>query len=282
MDTVALILVLALIATALFLWGIKEYLYKSYSDYETKSVEQIQAGLADNLLFMDPQKLFILTLGATAIAGVIVYFIYGVVVAAIAMIGVALTPRLLLKFLKKKRDERFIYQLPDCLSAIAMSLRAGSNLSRAMEIIVDQQPAPISQEFAIVVSDVRMGKQVDDALEGMYRRVEAIEVELFTSAVAISRSVGGNLANTVETLAETIRERLKVEGKIKALTAMGKIQGLVLGMVPLLVIIALFRIEADAMALMSTKPLGWVLIALLFVMAVIAFFVVRKIINIDI
>ncbi|MGH1543272.1 MAG: type II secretion system F family protein [Arenicella sp.] len=282
MSLVNGILILALIAAGALFLGIKEYLYKSYTDYEARSVKQIKSGLADNLLFMDPQKLFIFTLGLTFVVGVVIYFIYNAVIALLVMVFAAFLPKLILKFLKKRRDDKFIYQLPDCLSAVAMSLRAGSNLSRAMELIVEQQPAPISQEFAIVVSDIKMGKQMDDALDDMYNRVESIEVELFTSAVSISRSVGGNLANTVETLADTIRERLKIEGKIKALTAMGKAQGWVIGLMPFLVIYALYRIEPEAMSALTNEPAGWAVSAFLFIMSIIAFMIVRKIITIDV
>jgi len=163
-----------------------------------------------------------------------------------------------------------------------MSLRAGSNLSRAMTLVVEQQPAPISQEFAIVVSDVKMGQQIEDALTRMYQRVESTEVELFTSAVAISRSVGGNLADTMETLSDTIRERLQIEGKIKALTAMGKAQGVVVGAVPIGMLAVLYNREPEAMhALFTTVP-GWWVCALLVIMGVLAFVIIRKIVNIDV
>ena len=91
-----------------------------------------------------------------------------------------------------------------------------------------------------------------------------------------------NLASTVETLSETIRERLKIEGKIKALTAMGRAQGWVLGCIPLLVIYALYRIEPEAMSAMTSEPIGWAVSAFLLIMAFIAFLIIRKIINIDV
>jgi len=251
------ILVLTLVAAIAFIWGAKEFLYKGYDRYESKSVKNIQSGLSDNLLFMDPQKLFLITMASSFVAGLIVYAFKGIILAMLFMVGVALLPGFLLKYLKQKRIDKFIYQLPDCLSAIAMSLRAGSNINRSMELIVEQQPAPISQEFAIVLSDVKLGKPIEEALIQMYERIDSVEVELFTSAVSISRSVGGNLADTVETLADTIRERLKIEGKIKALTSMGKAQGWVVGMVPLLVIYSLYKIEPEAMSALTNEPIGW-------------------------
>ena len=282
MMHVVLVMVLGMIAVCLFIFSMRDTVKRGYEEYEDRALDQIKQGLSDNLLFVDPKKLFFATLLFSLVIGIFLFAAYGLVVAGIGVFFCAFLPQFVLAHLKKKRDEKFVYQLPDCLSTLSMSLRAGANLARAMELVVEQQPPPISQEFAIVLSDVKMGQSIEKALERMYARVDSIEVELFTSAVSISRSVGGNLAYTMETLADTIRERLQIEGKIRALTSMGKAQGWVVGGMPLFVVYAMYKAEPDAMASLTNEFWGYVVCAVLAVMGLLAFFMIRKIIDIDV
>ncbi|MCV6615527.1 MAG: type II secretion system F family protein [Cellvibrionaceae bacterium] len=277
-----LVTLFALAAGGMLFYAVHHYLIQGYNTYERKAIGQLSTGLADNFLFMDPKSIFMFTMVAMVGAGLFVWIIWGGMGALITILCVVVSPVLVLYILKKKRREAFVDQLPDCLSTLSMSLRAGSNFGRAMNMVVDQQPAPISQEFALVVSEVRMGRKIEEALGSLYERVKSNEVELFISAVSISRSVGGNLADTLESLADTIRERLQVEGKVRALTAMGRMQGWVVGAMPLLVTYVLYKREPESIAAMVYEPIGWAVLLILIILAVAAAYMIYKIVNIDI
>ena len=276
------ITLLSLVSGTIFYLVAHKYLVAGFDAYERRSMSQFSSGLADNFMFMEPRTLFLGTMISMAVAGILALTTLGVIAAVIVIFLVAGAPFFILKFLKKKRVEKFVYQLPDCLSTVQMSLRAGSNFSRALSMVVEQQPAPISQELALVVAEARMGRSIEDALHSMYERVQSSEVELFVSAVAISRSVGGNLADTLESLSDTIRERLQIEGKIRALTAMGRAQGWVVGLLPLLVAYMLYKREPESISAFVTEPLGWLLSTLMILMACLAIYMIRKIIDIDV
>jgi tight adherence protein B len=165
---------------------------------------------------------------------------------------------------------------------MAAALRAGTNLTRAIEQAAQQQPIPISQEFSLVVAEYKLGRDLNEALDDMYGRVKMPEVELFNSAVAISRSVGGNLADTLLILAETLREKAQMEGKIQAMTAMGRMQGWVVGLMPYLLGLFLLRQEPGAMRALFFEPIGWLVLTVLFLMTAIAAVMIKKIVTIDV
>jgi tight adherence protein B len=278
-----ILLQVLVVATAILLYlGLHGYLVAGYDNYERRFIGRLSRGLADNFLFLEPRIIFFGTLGLVFVGGAVSYSLFGLTVALVFMAVAALAPLLVLFQLKRKRNQQFVYQLPDCLSTIQMSLRAGSNFARAVQMVVEQQPAPISQELSLVVSEAKLGRNIDDALNSLYRRVNTPEVELFVSAVAISRTVGGNLADTLESLADTIRERLQVEGKIKALTAMGRAQGWVVGLVPIGVTYMLYRREPESVAALVNEPIGWVVSGALVLLGILAAYLIYRIVNIDV
>lgn len=250
--------------------------------YRHSFVSRVGKGLKASFIFLDPRLLFAVNLIALAVGGLLGLWLAGVFGLIVSVIFIAILPGIILKLMRRRRIERFIYQLPDCLSGVASSLRAGTHLVRAIEQMVSQQPAPVSQEFAVVLSEYRMGRSLDQALTDMCRRIGSVEVELLTSAISISRTVGGNLADTVETLADTLREKGQMEGKIRALTAMGRMQGWVVGALPVLLLIVLYQKNPASMQPLFTEPLGWVTLAILAIMMTLAVLMVRKIVNIDV
>jgi tight adherence protein B len=151
-----------------------------------------------------------------------------------------------------------------------------------MQQIAEQQPPPISQEFMVILSEYKMGRPLEDSLMDMYKRINRQEVDLLISAISISRSVGGNLADTLETLAKTLREKAQIEGKIDALTSMGRMQGWVVGLIPVAVMLMLRKQEPEGMNALFNEPIGWITLAGIALLMFIAVMMIRKIVNIDI
>ncbi len=279
MITIAILAFMSTIFAFLLMY---QYLIEGASIYEQKFVENIGSAMRDSFVFYDPKRVFIYTLLGAGVAAVLSYFFLGIFGTFIVALVVAILPNVIVSKLRKRRMAKFIYQLPDCLAAMGSSLRAGSNLSRAIEQSSRQQPKPMSQELSLVMSEYKIGRKLEDAIHNMYLRMPEPEVELLNSAIAIAGTVGGNLAGTFDTLSDTLRAKAAIEGKIDALTAQGKMQGWVAVLLPVAVAFILFKQEPVAMSALYREPVGWITLAVLAVMMLIASVIIRKIVNIDV
>ena len=277
-----IVLVFSVVFGICLVLGSYQYLVQGAGLYQQQFVRKVGGTLKDSFLYLDPRILFFVNIALLLLAGLIGYFLLGAVGTIMAIVLTSLLPGFAMRTLRKKRAEKFVYQLPDCLSAMAAALRAGTNLTRAIEQAAQQQPIPISQELSLVIAEYKLGRDLNEALDQMYDRMRMPEVELFNSAVAISRNVGGNLADTLLILAETLREKAQMEGKIKAMTAMGRMQGWVVGLMPYVLGLILLRQEPGAMRALFFEPVGWLVLALLGIMTLIAVVMIKKIVNIDV
>jgi tight adherence protein B len=205
-----------------------------------------------------------------------------VVVAALACAAGLLAPRVIFAFFKKRRLLTLRTQMPDAIMLIAGALRSGASLPAALAQMVAEMRPPISQEFELFLREQRLGVSFDEALSSFENRLMVEEMALLAAALRVSRETGGNLAETLERLAETLRQKLTIEGKIRALTAQGKLQGIIVGLLPIALMLVLFRMEPEAMYPLLHSWYGWVTLAFIAVMELVGAVIIRKIINIDI
>lgn len=251
-------------------------------DYRRSFIRNIGASLTRSFIVADPRSLFAISLALTLASGSIAYAFAGPVgltcAAAVSVAG----PWLFAKHLAAQRKKRFVYQLPDALLALGSAMRAGCSLSRGLELMASRQPAPLSQEFTIVLAEHRVGRPLSHSLDDLRRRIGAPELDLMNTAVNVSRRVGGNLADTLETLARTLQEKAHVEGKIDALTSMGRAQGWVVGLLPIFIGLVLYQQQPERMSLLFTQWYGWVVLAILAAMMAVAAWMIRKIVHIDV
>lgn len=250
--------------------------------YEHAFVHRVGATLKHNFIIANPRSLFALSVLATLAGAGLAYAIMGPAGAAFVGIVGLVSPRVVLTTLRKRRVKRFVYQLPDALLALASALRAGSNLAKGLELLATRQPPPLSQEFTIVLAEYRVGRQLYDALRDLRARIDTPEIELMNTAVNVSRRVGGNLADTLESLAKTLQEKAHIEGKIDALTSMGRAQGWVVGLLPLFIGFVLYQQQPERMSLLFTQWYGWIVLAVVCAMMALAAWMIRKIVNIDV
>jgi tight adherence protein B len=250
--------------------------------YRSAFVGDLGAQLKKNFILANPQVLFVGSLLAALVFGILGYRAGGPVVAAGASILAVAAPKLWTGYVLGKRRKLFIYQLPDALLSLSSALRAGSNLSKGLEQLAMRQPAPLSQEFSIVLAEYNVGRALDETLADMRERIGASELDLMNAAINASRNVGGNLADTLDSLARTLQEKAGMEGKIDALTAMGRAQMWVVCALPFVVSLALFKLQPDRMAPLLNEPLGWGVLAVAGTMMAGAVTWIRKIVRIDI
>jgi tight adherence protein B len=242
-----------------------------------------EGGLRDMFIAVDPQKLFYYNMAALFIVpGLLWGFTGNAVLVVGAAIFIIIFPRLYVRWLKKRRFEQFEKQLPDALLMVSGAMRAGASLTVAMESMVKEQKPPLSQEFDLLLREQRVGVDFDTALKNMEKRLPVPDFIMVVSGMRISREVGGNLADILETLADTLRQKHQMEGKIKALTAQGKMQGLVMTSLPLFLMFILTHMEPEAMAPLYDTLVGWATLSVIAVMEVIGYVAIQKIVSIDV
>lgn len=250
--------------------------------YEHAFVRNIGVGLEHNFIVANPRWLFAASVVLTFVLGLIAYLAIGPVGAVAGLVLGILSPRASVATMRRRRIKRFVYQLPDALLALASALRAGSNLTKGLELLSTRQPAPLAQEFTIVLAEYRLGRQLADSLADLRQRIDTPEIDLMNTAMNVSRRVGGNLADTLESLAKTLQEKAHIEGKIDALTSMGRAQGWVVGLLPIFIGFVLYQQQPERMSLMFTQWYGWIVLAVVALMMTIAAWMIRKIVNIDV
>ena len=250
--------------------------------YRRSFISGLGASLKQSFVLTNPRSLFGISLLMTLATGSLAYALAGPVGLVGASIASLTGPWLIAKRISTQRRKRFVYQLPDALLALSSALRAGSNLARGLELMAARQPAPLSQEFSIVLAEYRVGRPLADSLDDLRRRVGAPELDLMNTAMNVSRRVGGNLADTLESLARTLQEKAHMEGKIDALTSMGRAQGWVVGLLPIFIGLVLYQQQPARMSLLFTQWYGWVVLSIIAAMMTLAAWMIRKIVRIDV
>lgn len=251
--------------------------------YRTTFTETARSNLADMFMFVDPATLFYFNIGAVILIPLLLWAISGNAVLALgAVILIIILPRKIYTWLRERRKLKIQSQLPDGLMMIASSMRAGLGFSPALESLAKDCDPPLAEEFSLILREQRMGVKPEEALEHFNKRVPIQDVTLFVSAVNISRDIGGNLAESMAVLSETLRRRLIMEQKVRALTAQGRLQGIVMAMLPLGIIGALTYLYPETMDGMYHTLVGWVVMTLAGIMEFLGYRMCRKIMSIDV
>lgn len=206
----------------------------------------------------------------------------GLFVGALAGLTALALPRRYLAVLKQRRLRLFNEQLADGLMTMSNALRAGSSIMQAFEHIVRQNLLPISQEFDLFLQQTRIGVKFEDALANLETRVNSEDLTLMIRAIEIARQTGGNLTEVFDKIGAVIHERIRIQGRIQTLTSQGRMQGIVVGLLPIVLVFALFLLDPAMMTAFFTSPAGILTGLLALCLEVIGALLIRKIIRIDI
>jgi tight adherence protein B len=241
------------------------------------------AGLRQSFVYLDVGRLFRLNLAVVALSALLAGLLTGQPLAAVLVLAALGTvPGLGLAWLRRRRLSRLADQWPDATMQVAGALRAGASLPQAIAQAARELPAPSGRELDLVVREQRLGVGLDASMAALERRVPLDGVVLFAAAVRIAQESGGNLAETLERLSDTLRRKAAVEGRIDALTAQGRLQGWVMAALPVVVGGALFAIEPVAMRPLLTTWQGWAVCAALVALEALGLHAIRRIVDIDV
>lgn len=285
MKTEELLLIYALIfiGSSALAWLLYHAAIRGFGLYRKRFLHEVAGKFHTMFVFIDGRAMFTVNLVAIVLFPLVAYLISGSpVFVVIAGVIAVIFPRFAVSYLRKRRINTFVLTLPEALTQIAGGMRAGGSFPKAVEVVARESTGPISQELTLLLREMRIGVSMDDALENLGKRVPAHEVGLVVSAARIAREVGGNLAETFERLAETLRQKMAMEGKIKALTSQGKLQGWVVGALPFGIMLILFQMEPKAMYPLLHSVLGWGFLATIIVLELLGMLMIRKIVSIDV
>jgi len=191
-------------------------------------------------------------------------------------------PFFYVNFKKNSRLKNFANQLSDAMELVARALRAGHSLAAGMHVVAEEMPAPISKEFARVYEEQNLGIPLEDALKGMCDRVPNLDLRFFVTAVAIQRQTGGDLAEILDRIGYIIRERYKILGQVKALTAEGRLSGIVLVSLPIFLLIMMLYMKPDYISLLWTDSMGQIMSGGAIVLMLVGSYAIKKIIDIKV
>ena len=217
---------------------------------------------------------------AGLLAGMLLWgvLLVGLVLAGLAACG----PYLYLMWRRKKRLEKFLEQFPDAIDLMSRAVRAGHAIASGFDMVASEMEAPVAEEFRQTHDEQKFGLPVTQALLNLNERVPLLDVRMMGTAIAIQREVGGNLAEVLDNIAHTIRERFKIQRQVKVYTAQGRLTGYILAALPILVGLGLSVINPEYFKILFEHEYGIFLLGSAALFQVLGYFWIRKIINIKI
>lgn len=276
-----------LLAIAVFVaissWLLQKIAGRAYERYRAAFKKEAAVRMGEFFLFLDPAQIWFANLMLCGFVLFVTYLFSGSVWLAVVAGGLVLiAPQYTLAKFKRRRSLRFDEQLPDLLQALAGALRAGSGVQSALRHIVAQSPIPLAQEFGLVLREQRMGVSLEQALAGLYQRMPTEGTGLVVSSLKIAAQSGGGLAETLERIAATLRARLHLLGRVRALTSQGRMQAWVMAGLPVVLGVVLSHLDPESMQVLWQTPLGWTVMAVIAGLELVGIFFIRRIVDIQV
>jgi tight adherence protein B len=257
-------------------------LNKGLAEYEKRYLEESSSTLTEMFIFVDGRQILLITVLTALVMGLLGLLIFNWYIATLLVFIGFILPFSVIKKLRLRRIRQFDEQLVDALVQMSSAFRAGLSLAQAAQSVAEEMPRPLSQEFQLFLKEVKLGVQMDEALINMADRVGSENLLLVVTATNVSRKLGGNLAEMFDTISTTIRDRFQIEGRVQALTAMGRMQGWVVGAMPLVMGLVFNFMRPDLMKPMLQHTFGAVLILAIILMEILGMLMIRKIVAIDV
>jgi tight adherence protein B len=245
--------------------------------------ERLDAELEAASVSLRSGEFVVITVGAVFLGAVLGYAIFRSLIFAFGGgLFAAAAPTIALRVALTRRAEKLREQLPDVLTIMASSLRAGHSFLQALDTVAKEIAQPAAIEFQRVVAEIRLGRGAEEALEALAERVGSADFKWAVLAVNIQREVGGNLAEILDNVADTLRERAQMRRQVRVLTSEGRLSAWVLTLLPLMIALYLFITSPEYIGLLFSTTIGWVMVGGASVLLVAGVLWMRKIVNIDV
>jgi tight adherence protein B len=232
-------------------------------------------------LKLRPSEYFMIQVGSGVIVGLIGYWRWGLIFALLFFAGY-LIPGFYVKYRVAQRLKKFNGQLGDTLTLLSNALKAGYSFAQAIDTVAKNAVAPIGDEFGRAVREMNLGGSPDEALSNITKRIASPDFDLVSTAYSIHRTVGGNLAEILDNIAYTIRERVRIKGEIQTLTAQARASGTIITALPILLATFMFFVTPTYFQPMFGNIIGWILLAIGAFMIFIGNLIIRRIVAIEV
>jgi tight adherence protein B len=239
-----------------------------------------QLGRAD--LKLRTSEYFMIQIGSAVLVALIVYLRLGPLFGFLALFVGYLIPGFYVKYRINKRLKAFNNQLGDTLTLLSNALKAGYSFAQAIDTVAKNAVPPIADEFARAVREMNLGGSPDEALQNITKRIASADFDLVATAYSIHRTVGGNLAEILDNIAYTIRERVRIKGEIATLTAQARASGTLITFLPIVLAAFMFFVTPSYFRPMFDNFIGWILIAIGIFMIFIGNLIIRRVIAIEV
>ena len=276
-----------------FAWLFVSALHDGAGNYAAQMGEETSRQFEDVFMFVSPAK--IAQLGRlAALAAFFLFFIplfdhqniastvSGVVLGLAAGAFVFTIPGRYVGLLRARRRVKFNEQLVDALGTMSNALRAGFSINQAFESVVETGEKPISQEFSVLLQQMRVGLPFEEALASLDRRVGSDDLTLVCTAIDIARKTGGNLTDIFDKISDTIRGRMRIERRVRTLTAQGRLQGIIVSLMPIVLGIAMTVLKPAVMKPFLLSLKGAICVGVTLALVTLGWLIIRKIIKIEV
>lgn len=272
----------ALVCAMLLAWQAQRWVEPVLRRHRERYTREAGSRLAALFVFIEPARLWMGAVALSSLAAALAFAATSSGIAA-ALAGTAAwrLPRFLVSALHRRRVRRFEQQLPMALLMLASALRAGVSLMPALRQVVALGGGPVAQEFGLMVREQRLGVPWEEALEHLNARMAAESTSLVVAAMRISARTGGNLAEALDNIAQTMRARLQLQDRVRVLTAQGRLQAWIVGALPLLLLAVLDWLEPASMAPLWHTPQGWLVLGLVATLETLGILLIRRVVRID-
>jgi tight adherence protein B len=227
---------------------------------------------------------FVAISAAAAMVGLAIAAVLRIHPALLPLIGLftASLPLMWLLLRRKRRLKTFAAQLPDALEMLARTLRAGQSLAFGFNLVASEMPLPISKEFGRIFEEQHLGLPLDESLRDMTNRIPNLDLKFFVTALILQRQTGGDLAEILDKIGELIRDRFRIWGQVQALTGEGRLSGVVLLALPVVLFAAVYQLNRDYVMVLFQDPMGTKMLVAAVIMQILGALVIRKIVNIKV
>ncbi|MDD5618545.1 MAG: type II secretion system F family protein [Candidatus Omnitrophica bacterium] len=287
MDTLILkIMIFALITGTLGIISFQVYqsapgTFRVFSGWWARKIDAQKDHLKEVMLFIDPRKLVIFNI----VLPIVLTFVFAGVVGIKfgsyilgALIGLTLgiiIPSIMIKKMIAMRKAKFNSQISDGLMILSSCLKGGLSLLQAIEALVEELPAPISQEFGIILRENKMGVSLEESFDKLNKRMPSEELNLLTTAILVARETGGDITQLFGTLINTIRAKIKISDNVKTLSMQGKIQGVVMSLLPIVFTIMVYSFNPRYFDIMLSNSVGRILLLYAVISEIVGVFLIR-------
>lgn len=252
-------------------------LVESWRNWQSKQIIRVSSKLDDSFIFVEREKIVFLTFSPLIFAGAGFLLIHNIIGLAIGLIIGFIFPGMLINIAKQNRLRKLQSQLVDALMVLSSSLKGGLSFIQALEVVCEEMPTPVSEEFGLIIKRNKLGVNLDDCLLALRERVPLEEINLLVSSIIIAKGTGGELTRVFSRLVETIRNNIKLKQKISTLTLQGRLQGIIMAIMPIVFAAFIYKQNPQHFDVMLETPLGRNLLVLAVVAQIIGMYLIKRI-----